>query len=541
MDEPRRGAAVPPAVWLLCLLHGLLLASFSVAVPTYRAPDEPHHVDLVLAVARGQAWPWPEPTGRRDSAQIAASLSQANYADPSSFRESEPAAFRVSGALPRGQRPSFAELGPDSPSQARNPMPQHPPLYYLLGGVTVGLTGLEESAFDRVVGGLRLGNAVLVAPLPLLAYLATRRVTGNRAVALAAASFPLAVPQLTHTGSTAGNDPLLVVLLGWLTVLLARVLTGDTGRRTAALVGLVAGLALLTKGFALVAPAWIAAAYLRASGRAGLGASLRAGAMALAVALGTGGWWWLRNLVRYGTLQPAGQVPPAAPADTAPDVLAFLGFLATALPQRYWGAFGWLQLPLPWTAVWAATAVVVTAAAVAVTRARRVGSAPLTVALLLFPTAGTLAIVTGGAWVYYRTYAVIAGIQGRYLLAGVVGLAAVTAAGLAALVAVPRRALLPPAVFIAALALQGVAIATVITGFWTAPARSDLATGLAALLSWSPWPPAAVVLCWAGVAGIALALLGLLVADVSAHRTSAPRAARAAAGQPGPAPPPPQS
>lgn len=57
-DDPARTGshrpqAVPPAVWLLCLLNGLLLGSYSVGVPTYRAPYEPHHVDLVLPSAGG--------------------------------------------------------------------------------------------------------------------------------------------------------------------------------------------------------------------------------------------------------------------------------------------------------------------------------------------------------------------------------------------------------------------------------------------------------------------------------------------------------
>lgn len=499
-----RAVGVPGTVWALCVLHLLLLVGYSILVPTYRAPDEPHHVDLVLAVSRGQAWPWPDPTARADSRQMLGSLASAGYADPSSPREREVAPLRAADAVPRSARPSFSDLGPDVPSGSRNQMTQHPPLYYLLGGVAVTVSGAQEWPFDRLVGALRLGSALLVAALPLLAYLTARGLRASPVVSLTAAVVPLAVPQLTHLGSTASNDALLVALLGVLTVLVARVLTGDARYRTAVLVGLVAGLALLTKGFALLTPAWLALVYAWAARRDRR--ALSAGVLAMAIALASGGWWWLRNVVRYGTVQPDGLVRPAPSGEAGADLGAYLHVLANTFPQRFWGSFGWLQVSLPWPAVWLASAVVAASVVGAfATRPRDAARGEL--ALMLFPLVATLGIVLAGSWSYYRASGAIAGIQGRYLLTGIVGLAVVVAAGLAGWTPARWQTWLPAALLAAGALLQTVAIVTLVRGFWMEPTSTSSAAALAAVLAWSPWPPAAVAAtCLAAATGALLVL-----------------------------------
>lgn len=503
--ERGQAVGVPGTVWTLCVLHLLLLVGYSILVPTYRAPDEPHHVDLVLAVSRGQAWPWPDPTARADSRQVLGSLAPAGYADTSSPRERAVGPLRAADAVPWGARPSFGDLGPDVPSSSRNQMTQHPPLYYLLGGAAVAVSGAQDWPFDRLVGALRLGSVLLVTALPLLAYVAARRLRAGQAAALTAAVVPLALPQLTHLGSTVSNDALLVALLGLLTVLAAGVLTGDKRARTAVLMGLVAGLALLTKGFALLTPAWIALVYAWVARRDRR--ALPAGVLAVATALASGGWWWLRNLVRYGTLQPDGLVRPAAVGEVGADLGAYLRVLAGAFPQRFWGSFGWLQVNLPWLAVWLATAVVA-AGVVAALATRRRGAARGDLALLLFPLGATLGIVLAGSWSYYRASGAVAGIQGRYLLTGIVGLAVVVAAGLTSLTPVRWHAWLPPTLLAAGALLQTVAIVTLVRGFWMEPASASAAAALTAVLAWSPWPPVAVAATCSAVAVVALLALG---------------------------------
>jgi small subunit ribosomal protein S36 len=115
---------------------------------------------------------------------------------------------------------------------------------------------------DRELALLRLANAAVVAPLPLLAWWAARRFGHDHRTGVVAAISLLAVPMLTHIGSTLNNDNLLTLLGAVLVALLAGVLRGDRSVRTAVLVGAVVALALLTKAFAAVFPPIVALAYL---------------------------------------------------------------------------------------------------------------------------------------------------------------------------------------------------------------------------------------------------------------------------------------
>jgi hypothetical protein len=91
--------------------------------------------------------------------------------------------------------------------------------------------------------------------------------------------------------------------------LLVRVTFGDLSRRVALLVGLAWAGALLSKGFALAMPPAIVVAYLvgaRGSLRQRLALAWRPVLIAGAVGTVLGGWWWVRNLALYGTVQPDG-------------------------------------------------------------------------------------------------------------------------------------------------------------------------------------------------------------------------------------------
>src|SRR5688500_13483856 len=52
---------VPRVVWLVVALHVLVMLCQTAVFPNLRSPDELQHVDLILAVETGTAWPWPDP------------------------------------------------------------------------------------------------------------------------------------------------------------------------------------------------------------------------------------------------------------------------------------------------------------------------------------------------------------------------------------------------------------------------------------------------------------------------------------------------
>lgn len=478
----------------------------AILVPLYHGPDESKHVDMLFAVREPGGWPGPP--GRRMNEQVVRSTQAVGF-------EPGRAARTADEAVPRAQRPALEELAPDTPSEVRNQMWQHPPLGYVgtaaaLGVVTAVVPASAGWSHDQVIGLARLLDGLVLVPLPLFAYWAARRLTGPGTAASSAAVLAAAVPAAAHIGGTVTNDGLLVALLGLLTVPLVHVATGDLSLRTAAVTGVVAGLALLTKGFALFAPLWIASAYALAAWRGGPALRRRAGAAA-AVAAGllgvVGGWWWLRNLLQLGVVQPQGIVFPAASPGFVPDVGSWVAAAARLLPRTFWGYFGWIEAPLPWPAVAAAAGVVTAGVALAVAaRPPQARWRRADVALLLGALAGTAGIMLYGSWSIYAATGERVALHGRYLLPGLVGLAVAAALGLATAVPTRWRRALPAGLLAGAGALHVTAFAALLDRYWM-PAGATYAEGVGAALAWSPWEPtiaAGAVLLGAGAFGWAL-------------------------------------
>lgn len=515
--RPALRSATPATVWALCVLQLLVALGWSVTVPIFRAPDEIQHVDLARHVATGEGYP--DPSTRSLSRQIVVAGRAAQFSQQAAARPDRNVRFRVEDATPRRARLSFAAMAePGAPSQVPNQMTQHPPLYYAVAGGVLALLP-ETTSYDVQVWLLRALGALAVAPLPWLAWATVRWLVDDQRAALAAAAVPLTIPMLAHIAGSVGNDGPLAVLGGVFTVGVARLVAGDARVRTGVLLGLAAGLGLLIKAFAL---AWLAAlpvaavvAVRRGRLRASRAAACAGYAGALAVVVG--GWWYGRNVVRFGELQPTlGPFPEVA---DGPGVGEWLVLVLSRLPLRFWGQFGWVEVALPWTVVWLVTAglVVATVAAVAARRPPALRFRWPAVALLV-PLMATLAgVVAGAARLYLLTDAPV-GLHGRYLYGGVVGLAAVVGVGAAALAGWRARWL--PA------GMLGLAVALNLMGQWLAlrhwwgPAEPDtVVVGLQALLAWSPLPWRAVV----GLAvGLAVCTLALAAGLVRQARTARP-------------------
>lgn len=497
----RLGACVrstPRAVWALAALFAALMAAYSLLVPVYHGADESKHVDMLVAVREPGGWPAEHE--RVMNEQVLESTRAAGYAPGRDARTAEE-------AVPRAQRPTLDELAADAPSTVPSQMWQHPPLGYVTTAITLGVvTAVVPApggwAHDQIVGLARLLGGLLLVPLPLLAFWTARRL-GGRGAATSAAVLAVAVPGVVHVGATVNNDGLLIVLVGAVTLPLVFIATGDLSLRTALTTGLLAGFALLTKGFALFVPAWIIAAYLLAAWRGGR-RSLRPAATAAALSVGVaglvGGWWWLRNLRDLGVVQPQGLPPSPVGSDFSPELAPWLARLASTLPRTFWGSFGWVEAPLPWAAVGAAAGVITLGLVIAlVTRRRGQRWRRADVALLLGAVAGTAAIMVYGSWTTYLDTGRRAAMHGRYLMAGVIGL--VVAAALGLTVRLNRRwaALLPLGLLAGAGALHLLAGVVMVDRFWR-PADASYGDGLASMLAWSPWPPAVAVATGALVA-----------------------------------------
>ncbi len=514
-------------MWALVAVFGLLLAVQAVLFPTYRSPDEPAHVDMTRAVRA--EWRWPDPGERRLSVEVTNSWGLVAY------RPWDPGLpFDRRLAPPRGERLTFADLGPDRPSDIPQQMTQHPPLYYLGGAVVLAAADALPftMAYDVEVLLLRFYSAVLVLPLPVLAWATAWRATGDRAAALVAATLPLAVPMLTHIGSSVNNDNLLVVLVAAMTALLAGVAKGDLSARTAVAVGVLGALALLTKGFALALPPVVAAAYLlgarrpllsrfwvrqvpaggteRHPERMGRGWGLlgRRGGAALGVMLAGGLWWWVANLVRHGSLQPLPFVERGVPEGFTPDLAWWAPFALERFASRFW--FEPVTVPGGSTTPGVVASLVLLALVGAAFAVVRTGATRADLAVLCLPFLGIFAVVAYGALDLYLDTGAPRGIHGRYTYPGLAGVAAVAAAGVVSLLGRHRRW--------APLAVLGVAGALQLqAGVWTldrwwGSTETGLADSTRALLAWSPLAsPALVALVVLLAAASAFAALALWV------------------------------
>jgi 4-amino-4-deoxy-L-arabinose transferase-like glycosyltransferase len=344
-----------------------------------------------------------------------------------------------------------------------------------------------------------------VLPLPLLTAAAVRRVSRSRPAALVAASFTLFVPQAGHILGSVTNDALVTLSGAVIGYLCARAVTGDLRLRTAVGLGAVVGVGLLTKVMAAFALPVVAAAYLLATGprgRRALGV-LVAGTVAFAI----GGWWWLRNLLVLGTVQPVGI--PDRFAEAEPHGLwYFLRIVVTSLTRSFFGNFGWLEIRLPDVVFWTAAAVVGALCALAVVR----GPARRAAAVLLLQPAALWCGVLVNAWPDYAAHGWISAVQGRYLFAGLLALGVGTALGLLTLLGPRLRGAVPWVVGVAcAAAASGLAYG--FWGFYQGPGQS-VADAAARWAGWSP------------LTGLQLALVGSVVVLVGAAAVVASRTER---------------
>jgi small subunit ribosomal protein S36 len=519
-EAPTGRVRVPRAVWALTVLFGVLLAVSSVAAPLFLAPDEFVHADLALRLADDPHYP--EHDGRRTS--VAVKRVAIPYFSPDARTPDKEA----DDAPPKSGRLDIHSLGGsgDDPTGGYNQQPQHPPLYYQLLGLVLRverfvLPGGSPPALVTEVALLRLVNAAMVVWLPLAAWAVAHRLGARRATAVAAAALTLTIPQLTHIGSTINNDNLLVALAAGLSVLLAGVLRGDRSARTALVVGLVAGAAVLTKATAVLLLPWVAVVYLiaarrgRDDGASPLG-TVATGAISAAVVALLTGWWWIGNRRRTGSFAPSLEetLIPSQPG-FEPDLWWFSKRFGAFFTERFWGWFGLYSARMPLWVIGAATVALVALVVLALVR-RSPDASRADLVVQLLPAALLLAFVVQHAWSIYARSGQTPFIQGRYLFPAVVPLVVVAAVGLRR-VAGTRAPLVALA---AGLGLHLVGFATMLDHFWGAPGEA-LGGEVRALVAWSAWPGEALAVGALVAVVLAVVAVAVVVVDRGDERDAA--------------------
>ena len=298
---------------------------YAVLTPAWQVPDEPAHYNYVAQIAREHILPVIEP-GDYDQDRLVELVS--------------------SGFAPESGDIEWIEYAD-----------YHPPLYYLLAAPIFAVSGGSLVA-------LRLFSVLLGAALIVTAWGTVRTLLPHKpAWALGVAMWVAFVPQ--HVAMMAGvnNDALAELLIGvglWASVAWLR--WGSRRLREEHL-GLLAGLAFLTKASAYFIAVILGLAILvrwkwgEGDGESAHspGAILSALARFAIPALILGGVWWARDVSVYGWPDFLGKMAHDAVVVGQPrtsEWVADMGAaglihrLAVTTFHSFWGQFGWMAVPM---------------------------------------------------------------------------------------------------------------------------------------------------------------------------------------------------
>jgi len=349
-----------------------------------------------------------------------------------------------------------------------------PPLYYATAAIVYKLTA--RLSLKQHVEAVRLLSTLFGVLTILASWRLTRLLLpAEPALALATASFVAFVPMHINMTAAVENDAFSNLLLTLSMLGLLLWLQRGFAWRGALVLGLVMGLALLTKVTALVVlPLALLAAFLRyqrasADGRHAhpFGALL----VAYAVTLVMWGGWVIRNVLTYGWHDPLALdinrlvVPQPL---TGPVTLAAAQRFITISFDSFWAQFGWMGIPVPrvYPVLTLLSALAAVGLVVALVRALRTQSAVAN----LRARAGEFILVL--SWpllvfasdVQYNLTFIQA--QGRYLFPAVGGIGLFFMLGLSRL-ASPRLSTLTIATVSVLLAvLSAVLLKTVVVPAW---------------------------------------------------------------------------
>ncbi|GGL09191.1 4-amino-4-deoxy-L-arabinose transferase-like glycosyltransferase [Curtobacterium luteum] len=407
------GRAERLVVLAVTIAFAAVLAVWAFGTTTFKAPDEPTHVDAVVHVAIGDGW---APPGTLPYLNATESAQHDNLRERSA------------------QHPTWGALLDEYPGDhvgSVDQMTQHPPTYYVIAAGVLHLVHFEDLRWDHAVLPLRLFDALLALPLPFLAWATVRRLTRSPRAAVVGAAAVLAIPELAAIGASVTNDALMLPLAGLLVYLVTRLLTGDHRVRLLVGIAVALGAMLLVKGTALPAVPFVGIAVVTAGLHRGvvLRNVIRAfGTLALAALVGA--WWWLHNLIVYRQIQPDGMASYARPdkpfpAGTGPSPEVFLRDYWNGVTRTFWGSVGSLaQFQVAQALIDALT--VLSLAGIAVWAFRRGPSLRPAIVLAAYPVI-LIALHMQSGWGGYVRNTIVAGTQGRYYYPTLIALIALSA------------------------------------------------------------------------------------------------------------------
>ncbi|MGM1017691.1 MAG: glycosyltransferase family 39 protein [Actinomycetota bacterium] len=459
------------AVALLTVLAFLLSAAWAIMLPLFDGPDESRHYNSVARIVNGDGWGRPYEPRLLGSTQQALVESGVGLPDGS----------RTAPAVVSADRSGFLDPGSFEP-RFRDYMVQHPPGYYVVQAGVITVAGGESLRWDRAHLLMRIASAAMLAAAVPFMIGAARWATGSRVAGIVGAAAVLAIPFFTVMGSYVSNDTLLLTTCSATLYFLVRACSDS---RLSAwmlpLAGIAYGGALLTKGLALMlAPAVVVLAILAAHRR---GWSVKTVATQIAapavIAAAIGGWWWVRNYLVLGVVQPSqfGSRERLQEPVAEYDLGRFVSGFFDRFNATFWGRGASAEKAFPQALEWGLAAVALGVVVSALIWGRRRW---LMLVLLSFPVIVACTLFFNAHGIYWDTGRPQRGIQGRYVFSGAAAFAVVAAIAWCAAVRRLRRSAGTLLALVAPLPF----LVTLLAMSWLVPRSWSGLTGLEA--GWLP-------------------------------------------------------
>ncbi len=267
-------------LFALILAH-LVLASFYASETPYRTPG------VILSAPRNPQ------TGIRDVQPDIGAPDERQHANYVSHLLDGKGFPVLVWEVPDPQHPGQMMRSPDLGETYQS---HQPPAYYLLAAGWSKMIGVDPSSKDDGFK-LRFLNVILGCLTVIGVFQLGRTVFASDEAGLLAAAFAALLPMNAALSGAAGNDPLLILLSTWVLALCARAITSGWTWKLVVVVGVLTGIAMLTKTTAAgLLPILLLAVLLKQVQKPSLAMIGACAALALVIVAP----WWLRNQHLYG-------------------------------------------------------------------------------------------------------------------------------------------------------------------------------------------------------------------------------------------------
>lgn len=382
---------------------------YALIMPPFSGPDELFHYNSVVRVIDGGGWPLPYKAKILENTKTA--VIESGYKAGSIIPDNN---IIVEPNL----RSSFLKEPNESTSKVDN-MVQHPPLYYYFSAFILKIFSPFAERWDHAIFIMRLVSSLLVATSIIFISKTIINVGLSPKLALVGSTSVLAIPMLLMQSGYVNNDNLLIFATSACFYFLTKKWSNKLHLfHPAVFAGLFLGIALLTKGFALLLIPFVFFLSIHANQKQNKKNWLIILIPQL-VGLIVGGWWWIRNLIFLGKIQPSiyGIAEHNGVMSENYDLLIFISSFFSRLNRTFWTRAGRIEIAIPDLISDIAGIIVLIAIVITlVFNKKRLILSVILIYLLLI----TAVLFVRSNHVFYYFGVPNRGIQGRYLFSGLI-------------------------------------------------------------------------------------------------------------------------